>query len=452
MKDVVNKILCGNAMDVLKQLPDKSVHCVLTSPPYWALRDYGTEPQVWDGDKNCQHEWGEELPEHHPGQVEQTKWKNNEAVKKGQTAKSGSFCSKCDAWRGSLGLEPTFELYIAHLVQIFDEVKRVLRNDGTLWVNLGDTYSSMGGLSKPEHLQKANVGNTKAGVQRGTRYLANISGRFDKNKYGGKSGIHCGRGRGANVPDKSLCQIPSRFAISMAEHGWILRNRIIWYKPNCMPASVRDRFTTDFEDIFFFVKSNDTNFWTNKKTLEVVSSQPKGIKGIEGIDWDWQDCPKCTNIIGTTKIDEEDAETMASPRARYHRASSKETCPRCKGTGRIKRSNWTGHDYYFEQQYDQLNESSLIRSRYSSYSEKTDMGIHGGINLENQKKIFNKMLSPDNPGRNRRCVWEITTRGYSEAHFAVFPEELCETPILSGCPEFVCKKRKVCKTCGKEVE
>ena len=182
----VNMIIQGNSLEELRKLPGKCVNCVITSPPYWALREYHTDEQVWDGKQDCEHEF------------------------------NVSFCVKCGAWRGNLGLEPTPDLYIKHLCDIFDEIKRVLRDDGTCWVNMGDTYSTT------------------------TRWTNPL--------------------KDSGLPDKCLVQIPSRFSIEMVNRGWILRNEIIWYKRACMPSSVSDRFTIDFEKIFFFVKNQKYYF------------------------------------------------------------------------------------------------------------------------------------------------------------------------------------------------
>ncbi len=168
-KDWINKIHQGDALDLLRQMPDHFVDMVITSPPYWCLRDYGVE--------------------------------------------------------GQLGLEPTFEEYSNKLCGIFDEVKRILKQGGSCWVNLGDTYS----------------GNKKGKTdQKVSDYLKNTSKSINKK---------------AVIQAKCLCQIPSRFAIEMTHRGWILRNEIIWHKPNAMPCSVKDRFTVDFEKLFFFSKS-----------------------------------------------------------------------------------------------------------------------------------------------------------------------------------------------------
>lgn len=246
----LNKIICKDATEFLKELPDESVDCIVTSPPYWNLRDYGVD--------------------------------------------------------GQLGLESTFEKYISELCDIFDEAKRVLKKEGTCWVNMGDTYSGM------------KIGNTETRKNKKV-----VSNTFKKEK--------------TKLPDKCLCQIPSRFAIEMTNRGWILRNEIIWYKPNCMPSSASDRFTVDFEKMFFFVKS--------KK-------------------------------------------------------------------------------YYFEQQKEPtITKDSIVRDRDTTKLNNTPGRSRMGGLKENNYDF-----------KNKRCVWKITTKPFSEAHFAVYPKELVETPIKASCP------------------
>src|SRR6266404_215695 len=108
----VNQIVQGHVPDILSTLPSESIDMVITSPPYWALRDYETTDQIWGATRLCKHDWSK-----------------------------GSVCVHCSAWRGQLGLEPTFEFYIRHLCDIFDQVRRILKPEGSCWVNLGDTYS-----------------------------------------------------------------------------------------------------------------------------------------------------------------------------------------------------------------------------------------------------------------------------------------------------------------------
>lgn len=253
-----------------------------------------------------------------------------------------------DGWKGQLGQEETPELFVSHLCDIFDEVKRVLKPEGVLFVNIDDSYGD----------------------------------------------------------NKSLMGIPEIFLLQMINRGWILRNKIVYAKPNPMPESVKDRFTCDWEPVFFFTKQEK---------------------------------------------------------------------------------------YYFEQQFEPMAESNLQRALYPSYV-KTDTGVYGGMDIANQMKAFERILSGNNQ-RNKRCVWTIATgstgfemcqscqRIYSSAefdnlpkkvvhhkhsgkrppgkidqalegrgqdllrpichcgssdfisHYASFPVELCITPILAGSPE-----------------
>ena len=140
----------GEALSVLRRLPSESVHLIVTSPPYWGLRSYGTDPIVWDGGKDCEHQFGTEKIIHHKPSRRTSQI--SLAAREGQDSldrqSQGSFCSKCRAWKGELGLEPNFNLYIQHLIQIFAEIKRVLKLAGTCWVNLGDSYNGSGGSHK----------------------------------------------------------------------------------------------------------------------------------------------------------------------------------------------------------------------------------------------------------------------------------------------------------------
>lgn len=286
---MINTIILGHALNVLPKLPAESVNCVTTSPPYWSLRDYGVEPVMWDGDKNCKHEWGNKAIslKHKSGETNPGKegWFKDKGA---SDDKGNCFCLKCGAWKGSLGLEPTFELYIKHLCDIFDEVKRVLRKDGTCFVNIGDSYGGSGNAS----------GHTED-----TRNLG-----YKTSEMGATQGNQRTTGQYA----KSLLDIPYRFSIEMTNRGWIKRNTIIWEKPNCMPSSAKDRFTVDFEYVYFFTKSSKVQFWTNSKTVDCVRKQPLGTKGIEGEDWEVQICPACG---GRIKI--------------YNKGDK--ICPRCKG-------------------------------------------------------------------------------------------------------------------------
>jgi DNA modification methylase len=156
------RLLTGHVMERLAELPAESVHCVVTSPPYYGLRDYGIEPQVWGGEAQCGHEWGDALTAERRAFGADFVNANgcSMGVKKreGGTVSQGAFCRHCNAWRGSLGLEPTLGLYIDHMVEVFRAVRRVLRNDGTVWLNVGDSYNADkwggGGANTGKHTRK----------------------------------------------------------------------------------------------------------------------------------------------------------------------------------------------------------------------------------------------------------------------------------------------------------
>ena len=416
--DYINKILCGNDLEILPKLPAESVSCITCSPPYWGLRDYDIEPVIWDGDKNCKHIWGNKTItlKHKSGETNPGKesWFKDKGA---SDDKGNRFCLKCGAWKGSLGLEPTFELYIKHLCNIFDEIKRVLRKDGTCWVNIGDSYGGSGGASG-HTLETLNLNRLTVG-------------------YGATEGNQ----KATKGYAKSLLDIPYRFSIEMTNRGWIKRNTIIWWKLNCMPSSADDRFTVDFEYLFFFTKNNKAIFWTNEKTLECVSKKPLGTKGIEGIDWEWRPCPRCQGTGGETKINKKDAENMGSPRARYHRITKQEECKRCKGLGKIKVSFWASHDYWFEQQFEEFLSNDYDLNRMAK--ARTEYGGKWAQDSGGAIKTQRAFVDGYAQGRNKRCVWIIPTQPFPEAHFAVYPEGLVEIPIKAGCPEFICKK------CGK---
>lgn len=173
----MNKIICGDALTVLRTLPDKCCRCCVTSPPYFNLRDYGV--------------------------------------------------------LGQIGLEPTMQEYIARLVEVFAEVKRVLADDGTLWVNIADSYAGSG---KGAALYPENAKKYKQGSNRGGLGVSAITKAHPK------------------LTGKNLLGIPWRLAFALQDSGWILRQDIIWSKSNCMPESVRDRCTKSHEYIFLFAK------------------------------------------------------------------------------------------------------------------------------------------------------------------------------------------------------
>jgi DNA modification methylase len=267
----------GDCREVLASLPADSVDCVVTSPPYWGLRDYGNE--------------------------------------------------------GQLGLERTPEEYVANMVAVFAEVRRVLKPSGTCWLNLGDSYAS----SPP--------GNTTKGVS-GASTLHGVNGDSGRYRDTLSQSVQTKRNTVVGgLKPKDLVGIPWRVAFALQADGWYLRSDIIWSKPNPMPESVTDRPTKSHEYLFLLTKSARYYF---------------------------------------------DADAVREA----HAPSTVER----------------GH---------------LPKGR----SAKEREGRYGMNNIAERSYI-------DNPaGRNIRSVWNIATRPYPGAHFAVFPPELPERCIKAGSPQ-----------------
>lgn len=223
-------ILIGDVRERLKELPDQSVNCCVTSPPYWGLRDYGND--------------------------------------------------------GQIGLEQTPDAFITELVSVFGEVKRVLRDDGTLWVNMGDSYSSHKDcksvsqtLSRGGSSESASVIEKGKSVSRNSKVLKSVG-----------------------LKNKDLVGIPWMLAFALRSDGWYLRQDIIWHKPNPMPESVRDRCTKAHEYIFLLSKS--PKYYFDSEAMQEPSAQ-LGKTNIRfgGNKYGDSDDPKHATKSGNTYID-----------------------------------------------------------------------------------------------------------------------------------------------------
>ena len=221
-------LLLGNCLDVLSTLPESSVQCCVTSPPYWGLRDYGTAK--WEGgDVKCDHS-----PEKRGGRFA-TEVSAKQASNTGSGTMSARECP-CGAIRidAQLGLEETPVAYVENMVAVFRAVRRVLRDDGTLWLNLGDSYSGAAG------------GNNRG---------EGAGGGKERGKAMGFGTLPKRKDLEGGLKHKDLAGIPWRVAFALQADGWWLRQDIIWHKPNPMPESVTDRCTKSHEYIFLLTKS-----------------------------------------------------------------------------------------------------------------------------------------------------------------------------------------------------
>ena len=306
------KILQGNCLDRLRDLPEKSVNTCVTSPPYWGLRDYGTGEWV-GGDPNCLHSGKSKIGKNcitgHKVMYGQDNVVGNSIYK--------SECPKCGATRKDeqLGLEETPEQFTENLVKLFREVRRVLRDDGTVWLNLGDSYYNYRADGKQV---KQTVANTRQDFPESSPHRSN---------------------KVKGLKQKDLIGIPWRVAFALQADGWYLRQDIIWHKPNPMPESVQDRCTKSHEYIFLLSKS-PKYYYDNEAIKEKVKQ-----------DWGKRD-----------------------------------------------------------------------RSSGKYHNEGTGLQPHSGL-----EKSYET--------RNKRSVWTVTTKPYSEAHFATYPHDLIIPCILAGCPE-----------------
>jgi len=276
-------LYCGNVLAVLSEMPASSVHCVVTSPPYWGLRDYDVAPLVWGGDPNHPHQWGASLPPrprrgNKPGDLSTSSLTNPERQDSVQRASdSGRFCG-CGSWLGHLGLEPVHDClawargaplcascYVCHLVLIFREVRRVLREDGVIFLNLGDCYATGAGRVG-EHPGGGEQGERWAG--RGVHTAAN-SGKAAPRIAAVGPMTQPNRMPIAGLKPKDLVGVPWRVAFALQADGWTLRSDIVWakglsfcpeYSGSVMPESVVDRPTKSHEYLFLLAKSEQYFF------------------------------------------------------------------------------------------------------------------------------------------------------------------------------------------------
>ena len=235
-KDDRITLLHGHVLDELRTLPDESVHCCVTSPPYFGLRNYGLPPSVWGGDCKCDHDWTSrryytgksasaetdeafsEAGEENAARLPQSRWRED------------ATCAKCGAWRGCLGLEPTLEMFIEHIVEVMREVRRVLQHDGVCWFNMGDSFAASGRGGGGGSLNDEDVGKK---VDESNNRRKPIEG----------------------FKEKDLLLVPSRCAIAMQEDGWYVRSEVVWHKLVPMPESVKDRPTKAHEMVYLLTKS-----------------------------------------------------------------------------------------------------------------------------------------------------------------------------------------------------
>lgn len=230
----------------LASLADGSVNCCVTSPPYWGLRAYLGAESIWGGATDCEHEWGEDAFRRADGGPATSMKLGGGTRSTQEGAKFTSVsrtCLKCGAWQGQLGAEPTPAMYVGHLVEVFREVRRVLRDDGVCFVVIGDSSA-----------REAAKGQHRPGDSGKEAYI------YDRGGGRASAGMDLDR---VGLKPKDLVGIPWMLAFALRDDGWYLRQDIIWakgasfgpYVGNPMPESVSDRPSRAHEYIFLLTKS-----------------------------------------------------------------------------------------------------------------------------------------------------------------------------------------------------
>ena len=450
LEEIINRIFVGNSLRLLKRLPSKSISCVITSPPYWALRDYKTDGEIWDGDPVCEHDFSERMEikfRHRDKQnskffeeLEQTERKSDTLE---GTSVNSEFCIKCRAWRGELGLEPNFELYLKHLIDIFREVRRVLRDDGVMFVNIGDTFFG-GGFGIDEDIDATKQGSN-GGTIEGRAHLRSI-----------RKGMK-------GYPDKCLCLIPERFVVMMRDQvGFLVRGKPIWVKRNAMTSSAKDRPTLDYEPIYMFTKRGNYYFETlfeeySEATLKMLDEDYKG-ESSKSYTLDGVESPSDKKRSGIASMKKKRKKNM--PKYGGERAGKYDN-PTYSGNefdptfGRIMRSVWDISTKFYGNEYcpkcDALRDTRkevikrcknchqfiFKRRKVKVDGSQYDAGLIDDDFEEDMHKRDYCEICKDKYEKEFLCVY---CRTEVHSHFAMYPMELAERMLRGGCPEFICNK------------
>jgi DNA modification methylase len=382
---VTVQILVGDCRDTLRGLPHGYFHTCVTSPPYWGLRDYGTPPLSWP------------------------------AITYAPLAGLPA-CVDVPAMECSLGLEPTLEAFIGHMVLVFREVRRTLRDDGTLWLNMGDSYagSRRGGNSHTITGEGADESKRAAEAMRGghqafTEQHKAASGEAFRSMTASRrrddEPIPRSDVRIPGLKPKDLVGQPWRLALALQADGWWLRSDVIWHKPNPMPESTKDRPTKAHEYVFLLSKSE--RYYYDADAIKEPASEDTHARYARG------------------RSDVHKHSVAAVP------GQKPNTIARSFEHMRKPVGGWQSgpgsHTAIEHQQQDDSRHGKLIqvptgRKMAQDRAAKNNGDFHAAMAVM--------------PGtRNKRSVWTIVTEGYKEAHFATFPTKLVEPCILAGSPE-----------------
>ncbi|MEM0124617.1 MAG: site-specific DNA-methyltransferase [Candidatus Micrarchaeaceae archaeon] len=385
-----DRIINSPVLDGLKLLPDESVDFIMTSPPYYGLRSYEGAEAVWG------------------------------------------------SWKGQLGLEPSYSLYIEHLLMVTKELKRVLKPSGTMFWNMGDSYASAGSpLRHKGYPDKIYPQGRNGSFAEPTAYDQGIA-------------------------PKSLMLIPERFAIGAVDQGWILRNKVVWYKRNGMPASVKDRFTNKYEFVYFFTKSRRYYFNLDAVRKPLIL---KHIKQAKINNNKYSDSLNPGNVVEFFRIKGSggnfDYGGINSTNASHYNEKGANPGDVVKIPTGLHSSKYA----------DQSNDSNIgkymIKGRIKAQEDALALYpgdpeaqkeytafIHDHLGHPKGKNPGDVVKIPavrhkswaSNPGHgftharkydetaDGSDFFDIPTKPHSFAHFAVFPETLVEPFMKAGCP------------------
>lgn len=328
IENIKNKIINGDVLDVLKQIPTESIDMCIASPPYWNLRDYEKE--------------------------------------------------------GQLGNESTYQNYLDKLIEIYREVYRVLKKEGSCWVNIGDVYSS----------------NNSIGVKK-----------------------------------QSLIGIPDRFKIKMIDEGWLCRNEIIWHKPNAMPSSAKTRFNNDYEKMFFFTKDDLYYFKTQyeeAKTKNSTSSLKKKVTKYKDTEQEASVRQGMHKERGSKLIEVRPKLPTQEEFVGFIRSrTSIKNIVENYDIKKTKIEHWFRRDIKGFA-FPSIEDWNLVKDIINDDSEEFKKMDSKLTYVEYETDDINKN---SDKGRIKRAVWSINTKPFKGGHFAPYPELLVETPIKATCPE-----------------
>lgn len=484
-------MLCGDARTVLETLPAESVNCVVTSPPYWGLRDYGTAR--WDGgDPACSH-----TSVRREGGNNDSFAESKQATSGGSSRdRVGGDCRLCGARRidSQIGLESSPDAYVSALVEVFRCVRRVLRDDGVVWLNLGDSYMGGGG---------GNYGSGLS-VGQGPKHTDFTSGK-QRRVIGFKA--------------KDLVGVPWRVAFALQADGWVIRSDVVWSKANPMPESVTDRPTKSHEMVFLLSKAK----WTGPErgrfadmtdgdarwmALFIDTEGNIAVKRVERNGRKWygaQLAIASTNrtlidtarrILGAGAVLERAGQNapmfylqLANRQAAalLHRiypflivkrrqariAMHLQTLLRYRGGREADRrrtpaevdvleslwlrnkacnhfaepdladvpepkyGRWDSQPYTYDADAirEPLSAATVERVSYGWATESLNVSgsLGRGETVKTAMPVMGSRFAPEN-GANARTVWQIPTEASPFEHFAVMPKALARKCILAGCP------------------